>query len=312
MRQPLDPALGRDEALRRIGRACLAHYLRHEPAALAGRPEGVHQMRVALRRLRSALGAFGKALPTADRHLLAGELRRLDDVLAPLRNLDVLPSELLPPVCAALSGAPGLDALAAALSAARRAAQHRIAVQLRSPRNGAAMLSLMHWFERSPRGEAAAADGTTVGALLPSLLDRRFRAVKKRGRRFRRQTPAERHRLRIAVKKLRYTIEWFGEWFGEWYGGAAAREDAGAFVKELRRLQDGLGYANDVHTARDLLRRIAAGVEPGSRLAGAGALLLDWHEQALARRERKVRRALRRLKRSPRFWRAAGSAAALR
>jgi triphosphatase len=301
----LDPALGRDEALHKIGRACLVHYLRNQPAALAGGAEGVHQMRVALRRLRSALVAFGKALPAADRRFLSGELRRLDDILAPVRNLDVLLTELLPPVRDAPTGVPDLfDPLAAAIARVRRAAHDKLTEQLRSPRHGAAMLRLLHWFERHPRSGVAPAAGTTVGELLPSLLDRRFRAVKKRGKHFRRQTPEERHRLRIAVKKLRYTIELFG--------GSPAREDGRAFVKELRRLQDGLGYANDVHAARDMLRRICAGVELESRLAGAGARLLDWHEQALARRERELRQGLRRLKRSARFWREADFAAVVR
>jgi triphosphatase len=301
----LDPALGLDEALQRIGRACLAHYLRNQPAALVGDAEGVHQMRVALRRLRSALVVFGKMLPAADRRFLSGELKRLDDTLAPMRNLDVLLSELLPPVRTAPAGASDLlDPLAAAIARARRAADDRLTEQLRSPRYGAAMLRLLHWFERRPRSGAAPAVETTVGELLPSLLDRRFRAVKRRGKHFRRQTPKERHRLRIAVKKLRYTIELFG--------GSPAREDGKAFVRELRRLQDGLGYANDVHAARDMLRRICAGAGPESRLAGAGSRLLDWHEQALAKRERELRQGLRRLKHSARFWRDADFAAVVR
>lgn len=43
-----------ENVLQRIGRRCLAHLLRNEPAALADQPEGIHQMRVAIRRLRSA------------------------------------------------------------------------------------------------------------------------------------------------------------------------------------------------------------------------------------------------------------------
>ena len=59
----LDPAMSVEAALERIGRRCLTHLLSNEQAALAGEPEGIHQMRVAIRRLRSALLALKRALP---------------------------------------------------------------------------------------------------------------------------------------------------------------------------------------------------------------------------------------------------------
>ncbi len=65
----LDPTLTIEEALQQVGRACLAHLLRNEPAALARDIEGVHQIRVAMRRLRSVLAAVKKMLPEAERPL---------------------------------------------------------------------------------------------------------------------------------------------------------------------------------------------------------------------------------------------------
>jgi triphosphatase len=291
---PLDPALDPEEALRRIGRACLTHYLRNRPAALAGCAEGVHQMRVALRRLDAALAVLGKVLPAADRRRLAAELGRLNEALAPVRDLDVLIGELLPPVQSAGLGIPDLEPLAAAALRARQRAQHRLAEMLRSPRHEAAMRLLAQSFEgRAPcRGSPAE---RTLGALLPALLDRRLRAVRKRGKGFRRQTPKARHRLRIAVKMLRYALELFG-------GGAPAREEARAFLKELRRLQDGLGYASDIRTARRLIDALSLAAGPGHPLARAGAALLAWHRRAFARREPELRRAVRRLTRAARFW----------
>jgi triphosphatase len=288
----LDPALDLGAALQQVGRACLAHYLRNGPATLAGCTEGVHQMRVALRRLRSVVAAFGKALPAADRDFLSAELRRLDDTLAPARNLDVLLGELVPSARDAVRDGSELDPLIAAITEARRTAYDRLVEYLRSPRHSRAMLRLLHWFEtHGPHGDRQSAAGT-VGEVLPPLLDRRFRAVRKRGKRFRRQTPKERHRLRIAVKKLRYTIELLGS--------PLVREETRDFLRALRRLQDGLGYASDIRAARDLLDGIAA--EDG-RLARAGSLLLDWHERTLAAREPELRAGLSRLKHSPRFWR---------
>ena len=63
----LDPMMSVEAALQEIGRACLAHLLHNEAAALEKQPEGVHQMRVAVRRMRSAISSFKKLLSAADR-----------------------------------------------------------------------------------------------------------------------------------------------------------------------------------------------------------------------------------------------------
>ena len=82
----LDPTMTVEAALQEIGRACLAHLLHNEAAALAMDPEGVHQMRVAIRRIRSAISAFKKLLPAADRRRLSGELAcRRDWARSPTR-----------------------------------------------------------------------------------------------------------------------------------------------------------------------------------------------------------------------------------
>jgi len=73
----LDPALSGDAALQRIGLACLDHVSRNEAAVLAGRADGIHQMRVAVRRLRAILSAFGGLLPHHQRHWASEELRWL-------------------------------------------------------------------------------------------------------------------------------------------------------------------------------------------------------------------------------------------
>src|SRR5881392_3168284 len=81
----LDPALGGDAALRRIGLAGLDHLSRNEAAALAGMPGGIHQMRVAARRLRAMLSGFAQRLPEHQRHWAFEELCWLADGLATAR-----------------------------------------------------------------------------------------------------------------------------------------------------------------------------------------------------------------------------------
>jgi CHAD domain-containing protein len=152
------------------------------------------------------------------------------------------------------------------------------------------MLRLSHWFEargwRDGRAERSALLSSPIGDLAPRLLDRRWREVRKRSKRFGRLTVPQRHKLRIAAKKLRYTTELLGSLFDQ--------DDLQEFMKPLKRLQDDLGYANDVRVAHDILRELCEGARRGP-VARAGARLLEWHEQRLAIAEQKLRKRLNRL-----------------
>ena len=293
----LDPAMTVEAALQQIGRSCLAHLLRNEPAALARQPEGVHQMRVAVRRLRSAIAALKDLLPAEERRGISGELKWLVDALAAARNLDAIATDLLRPAKAALSHKPGMDELAAALESARRTAYGRVEETILSERHAAGMLRVSHWLEargwRGETGKPTVMLTVPIGDLAPSLLDRRWRQLRRRAKGFRRQTSRQRHKLRIAAKKLRYTVELLESLFDD--------AEVAGFVRRLKRLQDDLGYANDVRVARDIVRELSRQA-PGAAVADAGARLLDYHEHAQARGERKLRKRLERLKRADQFW----------
>lgn len=75
-----------EETLGRVGWACLVMLLRNERATLAGVPEGVHQMRVAVRRLRSAVNLIKRMLPNEQYQWVSQELKWLANVLGPARN----------------------------------------------------------------------------------------------------------------------------------------------------------------------------------------------------------------------------------
>ena len=139
----LDPSTSVEAAFRWIGGACLVHLLRNQPAVLAGDPEGVHQMRIASRRLRAMISNLKKRLPAAERRWVSAELDKLDDVLGPARNLDVVAESLLPPARAALPQEPALGELAAAIERARRVAHARVGERIRSPGFTECVLRLM-------------------------------------------------------------------------------------------------------------------------------------------------------------------------
>jgi CHAD domain-containing protein len=288
-----------EEAVRYIGRSCLTHMLRNEPAALAGQPEGVHQMRVAMRRLRSLLAAVKQLLPEDARRAIGEDMAGIAAPLGPARNLDVFATELLCPLHVEHPAEPGWEALASETERARARAHRRVDEEILAPGHTAAVLRLLRWFEgRGWRTRLApikaAALSVPIGATAPGILERRRRSVRKRSRRFARLTPRERHRLRIAVKKLRYTVELLGSVYDP--------RELQRYNRRLKRVQEDLGRANDLHVAYGLVIELSRHVEPAEPVIDAAAELLAQHQQALTQRERKLRRRLRRLNRAAPFW----------
>ena len=87
----LTPAATVADGFRHIVRNCMSHVLANEACVLAGgNDEGIHQMRVALRRLRSAFGLFDDIIASGDAKALKDEVRWLMDRLGPARDWDIL------------------------------------------------------------------------------------------------------------------------------------------------------------------------------------------------------------------------------
>jgi inorganic triphosphatase YgiF len=282
-----------EDVLRSVGHACVTQILGSEAAALAARPDGIHQMRVALRRLRAILSAFGKLIPKARREPLDAELRWLTNALAAARNLDVFAGEMIQAAKQAK-----LERRGKATERRRREAYAAARRAIRSPRYTALLLRLMRWFDssgwRGPAGEEVERLTRPVVELAPLLLDRRRRKARKRSRGFAAQSPEQRHRLRIALKKLRYTAELFTGL----YDAGAARQ----FTQWLKRLQDRLGAANDLQTGRKLVTELAPSRRRTPAMAHVGHRVLAWHAHRLAAAEPKLRDQLRQLYQAPRFW----------
>jgi inorganic triphosphatase YgiF len=301
----LGPGVTVEEAFERIVRACLAQALANERAATEGSiPEGIHQMRVALRRLRSALVLFKGLLPADQRGWFAAEVKWLAGELGMARDWDVFLGELLDPVERGMPGDPALSSLRQAAEAARARGYDRARAAIQSQRATLLVLKLGAWLEsRSWRRQELSEDAARlfgpVDALAAELLERRHHRARKRGKGFEQLPPAARHELRIALKKLRYA----GEFFRSLYEGQGKRHER--YVRGLSRLQDELGHANDVATARSLMRRLED--ETGGGLAAearvGGGLVIGWHARGLVDEEDALVRGWQDFAAAKPFWR---------
>ncbi len=265
--------------LRHGGRACLSDLMNNAAAARAGDPEGIHQMRVAVRRLRAILSGFAPFLPPEPRRTASSELRWFVDILGQARNFDVFATDILAPARDALAPSRELESLE------RRLDQHR---QL--------ALALTRWFDGCKWRSGVDGDALSrpIGQLGPAVLDRRFRQFKKRSRHFARQPTKERHQLRIALKKLRYSAELHADF----YDRAAAKR----FINRAKRLQDDLGYINDIRVARDIIKTLANSGTADISIAETGRHMIILCKHRLARDEARLRRRLLQLRKTAPFW----------
>jgi inorganic triphosphatase YgiF len=296
----LKPRATVDQALQTILRACLHHWCINEAAALDGRdPEGVHQMRVALRRLRSAVSVFGRLLVPERRRWLGAGSRRVLDALSPARDWDVFLAESLAPVLAARPADPGLHALREAAERERRAGYESARAAIGSPEHTRFLLELGRWIEAGGWREQPTARGSAwyhrpIVEFADHRLAKRHKQAVQRGEGFAGLTPPERHRLRVALKKVRYTAEFFQGLYGQ--------KRTRAYLGALKQLQDALGHLNDVAVAETLANRLLGRAgSPGVLAPGAG-MVLGWLARGTAEAEPQIRDAWQRFVARRPFW----------
>ena len=297
-RPVLAEGIGMEDAMEQSLRAALRQWTANEPAILASAdPEGVHQMRVALRRFRSLLLLFRHLIPDVQRIRLKNELRGVLDVLGPARDLDVFALDLLEPVVDHLGGRDRFAALTEALGKARAAATGDVRFMLGSSDYARAVLRATAWVEtrgwRSGVGAAdadmLAADAREVGR---ELLAKRLKKVLKLGKNYEELEPHDRHLVRIALKKLRYGADAFGSLYPP--------DLVQPYLKTLSNLQDHMGKANDAAMAGSIAERITPGA--GHEVGHLAGLVIGWHAHAAIADEPELLSAWRKFKKTEPFW----------
>ena len=219
-----------------IASLCIQHFAANERVLLATKaPEALHQMRVAIRRLRSLMSFFEDMLPEAEAGPIRGEIGSLFKCLGTARDLDVL--------LAALEAQQELPAaVLEQIRLERDAAYVRLIALLRSQPLCLSMLDLLRciecgtWMKAGPRKRGAERLNVRAAAIL--------KRQRKKLRSFNSASHLEaekRHKLRIQAKKFRYACEFFGDLFTS----PKARHRQREMSKMAEELQDALGQLND-------------------------------------------------------------------
>jgi len=268
-----------EEALCRVLSACLDQVIANEPVVrLARKEEGVHQLRVGLRRFRSALKLFRTPETRPVFEPLNAEARGIAAVLGAARDKDVVLAEILAPVEAAFPGHPGLAELAARIQAARADAWAEAIRMLESGRltrfvlEAGAVIETRAWRDADPIFEPDAPAPGSLGDPVRSFADRDLSGVlgkaAKLGKKLSSLDEECRHDLRKRLKAVRYACEFFAELY--------PKKTVKPYVKTLSSLQEVFGGLNDVATARDMLAGLT-GPDEAPKVAEAAGLVLGWH-----------------------------------
>jgi len=304
--RPLDvsPSDSLESAVERILASCFEQVLANEAAAFQGSdPEGVHQMRVGVRRLRSALSLFQSVLPREAVDALRKELRWLADVLGGARDLDVFQLEVLAPVLEAFPPEPAYQDLYGASMTLREERYDALRLALDSERYTALVLRLGAWIaSRAWRDQPLSPDSARLfqpaSEAARDLLRKRRRRVRRLARGIgEASSPEQLHALRIAIKKLRYASEFLG--------GAFDRKTARRFAKRAAGVQDALGHLNDETTARRLLDLLCSrlGDTAGPEHHHAAGVVHGWLARGRTGGLEIALRRWRSFKRLEPFWR---------
>lgn len=272
----LDPSVTLDEAFATILRSCFHHLLQSLPAAADGRnPEGVHQLRVSLRRLRSALDLMRSAGALSNLDALRSEAKWLAQNLSAARDWDVFQLETLPTIAKACPTIAGFDTLSRVAAGRQSDAYRKANDALDDPRCAIFLIGLGGWIEtRGWRNDVAAEDlgqfAEPAVNFAERILSEQYAKVLKRGRRFKSLAVEDLHRLRLATKRLRY----LGEFLVPLYED---RKSARKFSHRLAALQEQLGAFNDMAVTASLLDGLGAEA-PDS--ATAAAAIAGWQARA--------------------------------
>lgn len=238
-------------------------------------PEYLHDLRVATRRLRSALRLFASVLGPRRSDSLRVELNWIARLLGAVRDLDVFILNLRAQARRLGEAGTVAETLAGEMER-QRAPEHAALASALTSRRFRELLRRLERLAASPPPRGPGAQAAPVTQAAPILIRRAQKRVLKLGRTIGPDSPpSDVHRLRILFKRLRYTCEFFREAFTD---TASDTDPLADYIRVMVRFQDCLGEHQDAVVAMARIQELANGmVERGTlapeRLLDLGSLI---------------------------------------
>jgi len=256
----VNPSMSVRECLAAIAQPCVAHVLASANFAYKSNdPEGIHQLRVAIRRMRAASSIFRRAMPENYRPRLAVELQTFAQKLGAARDWHVLVEETIASMPIRLRKQRSTERLIRIARARRAEGDESAHASLRDPQYTEILLRLASWADsqfgskwslpREGRWKADVLAGPAPG-FAAEVMQTFHDKARKLGKKVRELDPPEIHRLRIRIKKLRYAMEFFGSL---WPNRRTER-----YLAALKSLQEALGVFHDTIVADQLIAQFTA------------------------------------------------------
>lgn len=243
------PEMTAEQAFIKIVIYCLEHLQANEEVVHHGEDiEGIHQMRVALRRLRSVFNLYKILIPNKAHTKLRKEIKGITAILGGARDWDVF--------SVAIQNLPfdpkeDYEFIVSQVTVQRTQAYQIVREMLGDPRYSRMLLMLGKWIHRrSWRLHLDSWGGLDmpVKNLTDQILNKHYHLVCQQGKCLQQLNAEERHELRISVKKMTYGVRFFAELYPE----GLVRP----FAQALSQVQEELGILNDARVALELLKQL--------------------------------------------------------
>lgn len=258
----LSPGMACDTAFRIIARRHLDAVIAQQDGTCRGDPDALHQIRIALTNLRTAIRFFSPMVDDTIRPEVWAELKWLNSQLGLVRDLDVAIERIV-----AESG----DELAVVAELQRwdekRAESHRLLARaLQSARYRRLVEQISTWIESGPWStrrskETIRLRRRTLAEHATERLTEWEAALLKKARKLKKLDVKKRHKLRLLNKRMTYSVESLADLFAD---GKATKQKS--ILKQLRKAQRSLGQLNDDARGQALTASLhGAGIDGSNR-----------------------------------------------
>lgn len=299
---PLAKGATAEEVLRSSVMEGLQHLIANEDCVLHRcHIEGVHQMRVATRRMRSVITTFKKLLPKGSYEELSQALKDAGSALGPARDWDVFLDEVLSGVEQGFDDEPALKFMRERAQLRQEQAYQAAQEMIHSPAYAKMLTDSLFWVANSVWREQHVSE-TSAKLLAPAtdiakeILAKRHARLLKAGKGLKHLTIEQRHQLRIAIKKARYAAAFFAELYPP--------KTTKAYLKGLKSLQEALGHLNDLATAERLMTDLETDVKgkDAHTIHKAAGLVEGWYMHADSLRENDLLKGWNAFRHAKTFW----------